>query len=339
MLNLLKNKLTGSSKDKEKIYFDDISEIDVQEEAQSNVFMSVGLGQLNQRKKKDSKTIRVVGQGKDVFDYANGEILSPGKRKWEGDENAPFNYKNATTGAESKMSKEPIKLADRKPFTGREYNQQNVGSSGHFAHAIAHAEPKSFTSVESTLKRTSSYKNVMDDKDGDASKDVRFETSRQEAEKVDTSYSFVYPSASNASSTAPTSAPPTSSSSSSSSSVYEFDDLPTDEEQITYLFSKIRHNRIDLVQDIISIRKVEPNVRDDKGNTMLHIACQNNLRKMCSLLLKHGVDINAANFKLMTALDYCEAYKFDSLAQFLISRGAVNGNSNGRRHVPASSMR
>jgi ankyrin repeat protein len=93
-------------------------------------------------------------------------------------------------------------------------------------------------------------------------------------------------------------------------------------EFINDLFSKIRHNRIEYVKQIISNDKLNPNVRDNNGNTMLHSCCQNNLKKLAILLIEFGVDVNATNKKGLTALDYCENYKFTSVGDIMSGFGA-----------------
>lgn len=92
-------------------------------------------------------------------------------------------------------------------------------------------------------------------------------------------------------------------------------------EFINDLFSKIRHNRIEYVKQIISNDRLKPNVRDLNGNTMLHSCCQNNLKKLAVLMIEFGVDVNAINKKGLSALDYCENYKFDSLADIISGFG------------------
>jgi ankyrin repeat protein len=65
------------------------------------------------------------------------------------------------------------------------------------------------------------------------------------------------------------------------------------------------------------------NSEDEKGNTLLLVACQNGHRKMLDLLLNRMADINHQNSNGNTALHY--ALAFDStgeIAEFLIEKGA-----------------
>ena len=88
------------------------------------------------------------------------------------------------------------------------------------------------------------------------------------------------------------------------------------------IFSKIRHNRLEEVGDLLR-SGVPLNLRDRFGNTMLAIACQNGLKRMSKLLLRQGADINATNYKGNTPLMFCFTYGYgDTLGQYLMSKGA-----------------
>ncbi len=112
----------------------------------------------------------------------------------------------------------------------------------------------------------------------------------------------------------------------------EEDAKPEDDdfEMREVLFSKIRHGHKDWVSQYIKGQNKDVNkgswARDGKGNTMLHVAVQNNHKKLASLLLKAGVNVNRTNKKGMTALDYAEMYNFHPLAEFLMLNNGVNGH-------------
>ena len=53
---------------------------------------------------------------------------------------------------------------------------------------------------------------------------------------------------------------------------------------------------------------VRSQVKDEAENSLLHIACQNNHRRIAKLLLKFRADINQQNGKGNTPLHYCYAY-------------------------------
>mmetsp|Transcript_36368 Transcript_36368/g.67735 ORF Transcript_36368/g.67735 Transcript_36368/m.67735 type:complete len:476 (+) Transcript_36368:94-1521(+) len=99
--------------------------------------------------------------------------------------------------------------------------------------------------------------------------------------------------------------------------------------EVEQLFSKVRHNRIGDVKAILD-RGVNPRTKDSNGNSLLHICAQNNLKKMASLVLEFGADINAENKKGITALDYCDNYHFDKLGDWFVQNGGDNGHANLR---------
>jgi ankyrin repeat protein len=46
-------------------------------------------------------------------------------------------------------------------------------------------------------------------------------------------------------------------------------------------------------------------VRDEYGNTILVIACQNGNKRIAKAVLRRGADINARNYRGNTPLHYC----------------------------------
>jgi hypothetical protein len=103
-----------------------------------------------------------------------------------------------------------------------------------------------------------------------------------------------------------------------------------DEMEREQLFSKVRHGHQDWVKQYVNDKKSDVGKSpswsvDERGNTLLHVAVQNNHKKMASMLIKLGVDVNKTNKKGMTCLDYAEMYHFNKLAQFLMGMDALNG--------------
>ena len=99
-----------------------------------------------------------------------------------------------------------------------------------------------------------------------------------------------------------------------------------------YIFSKVRHNHVEIVQTCIRGQTHDLRACDDKGNSLLHLSCQNNLRKMSMLLLREGGfsgpdQLNKRNHKGMTPLDYCDLYKFEKLGNWLTLQGAERGDA------------
>ncbi|EGZ23974.1 hypothetical protein PHYSODRAFT_483229 [Phytophthora sojae] len=88
------------------------------------------------------------------------------------------------------------------------------------------------------------------------------------------------------------------------------------------LFSAARHNRYDSVVYMLD-QGVPVNSRDQFGNTLLSIACQNGLKRIAKLALRRGANINSQNNRGNTALHFCFSYGYgDSLGAYLISKGA-----------------
>ena len=100
--------------------------------------------------------------------------------------------------------------------------------------------------------------------------------------------------------------------------VRNFEPSKTDIENI---FSFTRHGRIAEVDDLLS-RGVSADVRDDNGNSILAVACQNNDKRVAKLALRKGANINSSNLVGNTALHFCYKYGHIELAKYLISKGA-----------------
>lgn len=105
---------------------------------------------------------------------------------------------------------------------------------------------------------------------------------------------------------------------------------------------------------------VDVNAKDENGNSLLTVAAQNGLKRITKLLLRRGAGMNEVvrqckqrvcvfvfrvpssscahhnqsvraclqNLRGNTALHYAYAYKFTSLAEYLISKGADDSITN-----------
>ena len=87
-------------------------------------------------------------------------------------------------------------------------------------------------------------------------------------------------------------------------------------------FSMVRHNRFKQLNAFIDKHEIEVNERDEKGNTMLCVACQNGHKRMAKIVLRRGADINVQNFLGNTPLHFCFQYGFAKLGAYLITKGA-----------------
>ena len=55
---------------------------------------------------------------------------------------------------------------------------------------------------------------------------------------------------------------------------------------------------------------------------------------MAAILIENGIDVNAVNFKGMTALDFCDYFKFKDLAYYLVLQGAENSDIGKMQTYP-----
>jgi hypothetical protein len=93
------------------------------------------------------------------------------------------------------------------------------------------------------------------------------------------------------------------------------------------LFTRVLNNRFRQVEQMLA-GGVPVNVRDERGNTPLHVACQTNNKKMAKLCLRWGAELNSQNAQGQTALHYCFAYHYDELGAYLIEKGASDSITN-----------
>ena len=88
------------------------------------------------------------------------------------------------------------------------------------------------------------------------------------------------------------------------------------------VFSRVRNNRHGDVEDMLSSGAVDPDIRDDRGNTVLAVATQNNRKRIVKAAVRAGVPLDAQNAQGQTAMHFAYAYGYDELAEYLIRKGA-----------------
>ena len=88
------------------------------------------------------------------------------------------------------------------------------------------------------------------------------------------------------------------------------------------VFSRVRNNRHGDVEDMLSSGAVDPDIRDDRGNTVLAVATQNNRKRIVKAAVRAGVLLDAQNAQGQTAMHFAYAYGYDELAEYLIRKGA-----------------
>ena len=84
----------------------------------------------------------------------------------------------------------------------------------------------------------------------------------------------------------------------------------------------MRNNRHGDVEDMLSSGAVDPDIRDDRGNTVLAVATQNNRKRIVKAAVRAGVPLDAQNAQGQTAMHFAYAYGYDELAEYLIRKGA-----------------
>ena len=87
------------------------------------------------------------------------------------------------------------------------------------------------------------------------------------------------------------------------------------------VFSLARHGHFLELEEILRAG-LDPNSRDEKGNTILIMAAQNNHKHILKLALKHGGHINMYNAMGNTALHFCTEYGYTTLGEYLLSKKA-----------------
>ena len=104
-------------------------------------------------------------------------------------------------------------------------------------------------------------------------------------------------------------------------------DVPT-------VFSQARNGRIKRVEESLNLG-FPVDGEDEKGNTLLLVACQNNNRRLVELLLVRGANINHQNAQGNTALHFALAFDPEGLlGEYLIEHGADDTIENVEGLVP-----
>ena len=96
-------------------------------------------------------------------------------------------------------------------------------------------------------------------------------------------------------------------------------------------FSAARHNQYEIVENMLQefpslVDATDPN---NKGNSLLHIACSNGYARITKLLVKLGANVDLANSEGNTPLHLSYQYGRNALVSILI---AANANENARNH-------
>lgn len=101
------------------------------------------------------------------------------------------------------------------------------------------------------------------------------------------------------------------------------------------LFSAVRAGNLTAAMSLVESPPLSgpscscAHLADGKGNTWLHVACQNGHKRLAKAALRAGADINAKNVSGNTPLHFCHAFGHTKLAQYLLDKGANDAVTNG----------
>ena len=82
------------------------------------------------------------------------------------------------------------------------------------------------------------------------------------------------------------------------------------------------------LEQLLDTDGVSVETRDQHGNSLFILACQQGSKKLAKFLLKRGADMNSQNNGGNTALHYLHEYKHLSLAEYLLRKGANDSIKN-----------
>ena len=104
----------------------------------------------------------------------------------------------------------------------------------------------------------------------------------------------------------------------------------TEEEQedtrspIEKAFSYTRWNRMAELLSLFDRKGIDIDARNEHGNTMLHIACQNGHFSIVEILCGKGADLDAQNGTGQTAMHFSRYYDYHRIFNYLRQQGARN---------------
>ncbi|OQR97515.1 hypothetical protein THRCLA_06919 [Thraustotheca clavata] len=102
---------------------------------------------------------------------------------------------------------------------------------------------------------------------------------------------------------------------------------PTEADKIQKAVLYTRNNNIKELENMFDLG-VNINARDDNGNSLFILACQQGNKSMCKFLMRRRCDLNLQNFRGNTGLHYCYEYKWTELAEYLKEKGAKDDIPN-----------
>ncbi|GMH51543.1 hypothetical protein TL16_g01034 [Triparma laevis f. inornata] len=83
-----------------------------------------------------------------------------------------------------------------------------------------------------------------------------------------------------------------------------------------------RTGNITDLEFILDRNIVDVDVKDENGNSLLHLCCQQGNKRMVKFMLRRGADIKTQNAAGNSVLHHCHLYSHTDLAAYLLSKGA-----------------
>ena len=96
-----------------------------------------------------------------------------------------------------------------------------------------------------------------------------------------------------------------------------------DMDPVTKAIMAVKSCEEDTLKEVLDCEgDLDINTRDQHGNTLFILACQQGSKKLAKFLLRRGSDMNAQNHAGNTALHYLNEYNHTNLADWLVRKGA-----------------
>ena len=109
-----------------------------------------------------------------------------------------------------------------------------------------------------------------------------------------------------------------------------FEDDEGDKDMLSKVIIATKSSNYDVLEAAFE-EGLNINSKDEHGNTLLLLACQQGNKKMAKFLLRRGATLNIQNNTGNTCLHYLYEYSHQTLAEYLIRKGADDSilNANG----------
>ncbi|KAF0690346.1 Aste57867_18277 [Aphanomyces stellatus] len=101
----------------------------------------------------------------------------------------------------------------------------------------------------------------------------------------------------------------------------------TEADRIAKAVLYARNNNVKELEGMLD-EGVNINARDENGNTLFILSCQQGNKNMCKFLMRRRCDMDLQNFRGNTGLHYCYEYKWTELATYLKDKGAKDDIAN-----------